>query len=52
MRVATSWPMLPALSASLRPKSSVNSDTERSQKIVSVNFSLPAFWSLKYSGLS
>ena len=39
MRVATSWPMSPALSPSARPKSSANSDTERSQKIVSVNFS-------------
>ena len=52
MRVATSWPMSPALSASARPKSSANSDTERSQKMVSVSFSLPGFAALKYSGLS
>ncbi len=52
MRVATSWPMSPALSASERPKSSANSETERSQKMVSVNFSLPDFATLTYSGLS
>jgi hypothetical protein len=36
MREATSWPMSPALSLSARPKFSVNSETERSQKMVSV----------------
>ena len=36
IRELTWWPMSPALSASARPKSRVNKDTERSQKIVSV----------------
>jgi hypothetical protein len=52
MRVATSWPMSPAASLSARPKRSANSDTERSQKMVSVTCSLPCALSLKYSGLS
>ena len=52
MRVATSWPMSPALSLSARPKCSVNSDIERSQKIVSVSLSTPCSLSFQYSGLS
>jgi hypothetical protein len=35
-----------------RPKSSANSDTERSQKMVSVSLSLPDLAVLTYSGLS
>ena len=43
---------VPALSAALRPKFSANGATGRSPKMVSVSFSLPAFCSLTYSGLS
>ncbi len=46
MRVATSWPMSPALSRVGAAEVSVNSETERSQKIVSVNRSLPLRCSL------
>ena len=46
MRRLTSGPMSPALSASERPKRSSNSDTERSQKMVSVTRSAPCFASL------
>ena len=52
MRLATSWPMSPALSLSARPNLSAKSDTERSQKIVSVTCSVPWRSALKYSGLS
>ena len=52
MRRTTSSPMSPELSASERPKCSVNSDTERSQKMVSVSLSAPCFVSFRYSGLS
>ncbi len=52
MRVAIWWPMSPALSASARPKSNVNSETERSQKIVFVSLAAPSALSFQYSGLS
>ena len=52
MRDATSWPISPALSESARPKRSANSDTERSQKMVSVILALPSLLASKYSGLS
>ena len=52
MRRLTSSPMSPALSLSARPNWKLKSEIERSQKIVSVTFSLPALGAFQYSGLS
>jgi hypothetical protein len=41
MRVLTSWPMSTAWRASERPKSSANSETERSHRMVLVSFARP-----------
>ena len=50
MRVPTSWPMSRPLS--LEPKSSVNSRSERSRKIVFVILRAPGSAALNHSGLS
>ena len=52
MRVLISWPMSVALFESERPKSSANSDTERSQNTVSVALCAPSAAPFQYSGLS